>query len=272
MAFFARAVSAPPDFRRHNPLKPVSLDDVDAPQLAEYGYSPLARPALVFVERVRQPATEPILPDGLEHGATPEGEKLFWALVTTDSCEAAHCGALLTLRALVLERGVEVIDDTSGEVVRDFGMLNALRVRPFVRHVMVDRSAVRVVGTSSSGKPRIAFDEQHMPRVPSQGGAMHQLICLRTATGREILMDFTGPQYGVDERLPLTNSPCWRCDVGGEVARGFELTGGVASFSDPRGVHEGVLNNQMHAYIANWVKDSALGVLAHRSAKGLPLQ
>ena len=94
MCFHARAVAAPAALHRSSPLEPVSLGEVEAPQLDGYGYSPLARPVLVFVEKT----TKPVLPDQLEMQGK-EGERLFWRLVSTDSCEAAHCGELITQSA-----------------------------------------------------------------------------------------------------------------------------------------------------------------------------
>ena len=294
MAFHAKAVAAPAALCRQDPLKPVPLDEVEVPQMADYGYSPLARPVLVFVEKV----TKPLLPDEMAHGRTAEGECLFWRLVSTDSCEAAHCGALLTMRALHCDRRLEIVDERSGERVRHFGMINAKRIAPFDRSVMVEVEGVRVVppptppegargsggggsggggsggggsGGRGSGKARLVFrSEEAMPRRPSQGGALHQLIYIQTTRGRELLMDFTGPQYGVEDCLAATGTPCWRCEVGQEAKAGYELSGGVAPFSEPQ-IHPGVLDNQMHSLIGNWVRDSALGVLAHRDAAGLPL-
>ena len=280
MAFFVRAVGAPVQLGRQRPLEPVGLDEVDVPQLDGYGYSPLARPVLVFVEK----SAAPVLPDAMEAGATAAGEQLYWRLVSTDSCEAVHCGALLVLRQLICERRVQVIDEASGEAVVDFGMINAKRVRPFTRHVMVERASVRVRpappatttgprdGGSTPPKPQLQLDEAALPRLPSYGGALHQLILMRTAAGRELLMDFTGAQYGVDDRLAATDTPCWRCAVGGEAARGYELIGSVAPFSSAQ-LDPSILdtNGGVHAIIANWVRDSALGVLAHRRAHALPL-
>jgi hypothetical protein len=269
MAFHAKAVAAPAELRRQDPLKPVPLDEVEAPQLADYGYSPLARPVLVFVEKV----TRPLLPDEMAHGRTADGERLFWQLVSTDSCEAAHCGALLTMRALHCERKLEIVDERSGERVRHFGMINAKRIASFDRSVMVEKDGVAVVPppAGSAGRARLVFrSEEAMPRRPSQGGALHQLIYMQTTSGRELLMDFTGPQYGVTDALEATGTPCWRCEIGGEGRAGYELSGGVAPFSEAH-IHPGVLDNQMHALIGNWVRDSALGVLAHRDAAGWPL-
>ena len=147
MAFHAKAVAAPAALCRQDPLKPVPLDEVEVPQMADYGYSPLARPVLVFVEKV----TKPLLPDEMAHGRTAEGECLFWRLVSTDSCEAAHCGALLTMRALHCERRLEIVDERSGERVRHFGMINAKRIAPFDRSVMVERDGVRVVPPPAEG-------------------------------------------------------------------------------------------------------------------------
>ena len=153
----------------------------------------------------------------------------------------------------------------------DFGMINARRVRPFTRHVMLDRATVRVVPPATA-RGAGASPPKALPRVPSYGGALHQLIMMRTSTGRELRMDFTGPQYGVDDCLAGTATPCWRCAVGCEAAHGYELVGGVAPFSTAQ-LHPGVMdtNSGVHAIIANWARDSALGVLAHRRAHGLPL-
>ena len=275
MAFFVKAVAAPAALCRPNPLNPVPLDEVEAPQLADYEYSSLARPMLVFAERTARP----LLPHEFEHGTTSEGQQLYWRLVSTDSCEATHCGALLTMRALALERGVELIDEDSGETIVHFGMINARRIAPFERAVLVYRDGVRVQeeargglpGTSTRKPPRLTFDAESLPRRPTQGGALHQLIYMQTASGRELLMDFTGPQYGVEPTLPATGTPCWRCVLGSEASWGYQACGGVAAFSEPAQVHPAILKNQMHALVASWVRDSALGVLDHRDANGLPL-
>lgn len=182
-----------------------------------------------------------------------------------------HAGALLALRALIKGQGVTIVDERSGERIVNFGMINARRIAPFTRHIMVERNGFRVLpGLGRSGKPRVAFDEAAMPRPPSQGGALHQLVYMSTTGGRELLLDFTGPQYGVDDALEATGTPCWRCEVGEEGRAGYELQGSVAPFSEPQ-IHPGILDNQMHAMIAGWVRDSALGVLAHRHATGSPL-
>ena len=52
--------------------------------------------------------------------------------------------------------------------------------------------------------------------------------------------------------------------------RGFEITGGLAIFSGARLV-DGILDNRTHAAVAYAMRDSALGVLEHRRAAGLPL-
>ena len=91
----------------------------------------------------------------------------------------------------------------------------------------------------------------------------------------KLVMDFTGPQYGVDEFLPATGTPFWQARVPSglapdepcRVAHGFELVGGVALFSGER-VHEVALANSMHTHIGTLIATSALGVLDHRRRLG----
>ncbi len=295
MSFFARVVPAPAALG--GGLAPVSAEALDAPQLPHL--APNARAALVFVETSKLPVLPHELlspqPDGGEPGSdvaasdvagadAAASELLYWRLVSTDSCEALHTGALLTLRCLIGLRGLAVRDDDDGSPIVAFGMVNAVRLAPFVRHVMVPRHGCTVDGaatargsaapappqTAPRRRPRVRFAEA--PREAAHGGAMHQLVWCRTAAGRELVLDFTGPQYGEDDRLAATGTPFWsarlperRADEHTPVrVRGFEVTGQVALFSAPQ-LPEGVLENQMHAYIGSWIRDSALAVLDHRT-------
>ena len=266
MAFFARVVAAPEALGGR--AVPVPASAVDAPQLPSLASNATA--VLVFVAS----STTPVLPhELLPRGSNEsESEQLYWRLTSTDSCEALHTGVLLTLRALVRLRQLHVCDGHGSPIVA-FGMVNARRVDPFTRHIMVPRAGCKVdppartaddvKATTSRSCPRVRFAEA--PREAAHGGAMHQLVWCCTATGREYVMDFTGPQYGIDDRLPTTGTPFWIEELpkhtGHSVhVRGFEITGGIAPFSEPQ-LPADVLHNQMHSYIGSWIRDSALAVL-----------
>lgn len=259
MAFFARAVATPSELG--GSVGPLDAASIDVPQLDCLVLTPNAQVALVFVETSKTPVLpHEMLPESIE-----EGERLYWRLVSTDSCEAVCTGALLTLRALAAA-GIRVRDDQASSVVQ-FGMVNARRVEPFTRHIMVPRSGCTVDATSGrGGRPRVRLDAPL--REVANGGALHQLVWMCTASGRQIVMDFTGPQYGIEDRLATTGTPCWHSEVtdlfGGASpvrVRGFDVLEGLALFSDPT-LPEGF--NQINSYIGSWIRDSALGVLNHR--------
>ena len=299
MTFFARAANAPPGLLRRG-SRPTPLVDaalVDAPQLNRASFAPHARLRLVFVRKQLEApalphnfypeAADATMDDG--EGGRVSSERLYWAVVSTDSCEAVHCGALLALRNLMHARRTLVHDDARRSPLVEFGMVNALRVDPFVRHIMVPVEGCRVDegggggggggtcdggggggGSGGTARARVLFSEA--PREGAHGGAMHQLVWARAADGRQIVFDFTGAQYGVDERLPSTGSPFWQAEVEGGAdggggpavrSRGFELTGQILKFSEATLPTE-ALGNEMHAYIGSWIRDSALGVLDHR--------
>ena len=107
----------------------------------------------------------------------------------------------------------------------------------------------------------------------SHGGAMHQLIWLRAADGRETVCDFTGCQYGITERLEATQTPFWSCPIEKIDTYGFRLVGEPASFlpseplpsvfsTDVRDFVEGSRGGGMHLMLACWMRDSILGVMA----------
>ena len=92
---------------------------------------------------------------------------------------------------------------------------------------------------------------------------MHQLVWLQSASGRQSVMDFTGPQYDICDTLESTGTPFWSSVVSGgriEPRFGLELRGAPAIFSDAA-LPVGVLDSQMHTYIADWIAESVLGVL-----------
>ena len=201
MQFYARVVPPPPPLTGSDGTAAVDASTVDVPQLAECGISPLASVALVFVEPLTQEHGEPTMPDDAH--AAP----LYWRIVSTDSCEACHTGVLLTLRNLDYQRGVRVCataaDGTPDPIVF-YGMLNAERTAPFVRHVMTPRAGCHVDAARGT-RPRVRLAEPARPA--AYGGCMHQLVYLRTLSGAEYVLDFTGPQYGIDDRLPSTRTP-----------------------------------------------------------------
>ena len=94
----------------------------------------------------------------------------------------------------------------------------------------------------------------------------------RTAAGRELVLDFTGPQYGEDDRLEATGTPFWSARLPERRAapnvpvrvRGFDISEQVALFSEPQ-LPEALLAEQMHAHMGAWIRDSALAVLDHRN-------
>jgi hypothetical protein len=286
LQFFARVLSPPATLTSaiegspalRGPL--VSLQHLKpgllvAPSLAAAlsGLSPLATPMLVFVGSSKTA----VLPDTLHDNssATAAAEALYWALVSTDSCEAVHCGVLLAIRRLAALHGAEIsMCDERGVPIVDWGMHTVERVKPFERMLKVSRATCTRCGSGDGGEacPARLRMECDPPAVAAHGGTMHQLVWLRSADGRESVCDFTGPQYGITERLAETGSPFWSCDVSGEgggVLRsqyGFELVGEPASFSHRRPLPEAVLSNSMHARIAIWARDSTLGVMANVGA------
>lgn len=301
MTLFARVVPAPAALG--GGLAPVSASALDAPQLP--ALVPHAQAALVFVETSNAPVLPNELlaphPDGAPADAATS-ELLYWKIVSTDSCEALHTGALLTLRSLVGIHGLAVLDDDDGSPIVAFGMVNALRIAPFVRHVMVPRAGCTVetavaddndgedahaadsnpgvVAPPSPAQPlrlrqRVRFAEG--PREAAHGGALHQLVWCRTAAGRELVLDFTGPQYGEDDRLEATGTPFWSARLPERRAaphvpvrvRGFDISEQVALFSEPQ-LPEALFAEQMHAHMGAWIRDSALAVLDHRKSESQP--
>ena len=264
LEFHARAVAAPPSLLHADDASlTLPADALDMPQLEACQLAPHARAVLVFIE---PSGDQPVLPD------VDMPAPLYWRLVSTDSCEALHSGVLLTLRTLLIEGRAQVCAETGQgerEPIVAFGMQNALRIAPFERHVMLPRAGVRVEAASGRRqKPRVLVDKPL--RRATYGGALHQLVWVRVASGSEYVMDFTGPQYGIDHTLPATGTPFWmapvpRVDGGGDgaIAHGFELSGERALFSEAQ-LHPGVLSNPMHAQVARSIHDSALGVIDHR--------
>jgi hypothetical protein len=274
LAFFARVVPAPDEIaalakgvsRVSSLLTPLERHErrLRAPALGLDSLSPLATPVLVFTELT---GSEPSRPDSVCAGAAAmPAADLFWWMVCTDSCEAVHAGVLLTLRRLSGMHASEVaIADDRGVPLVAWGMHTAERVLPFERLVKVSRADVRVTTAGS---------EVHLESPPvapaSHGGAMHQLVWMRAADGRETVCDFTGCQYGVRESLGPTRTPFWSCDVsdGGVALRrtyGFELHGEPASFL-PNAPLPSIFDNQLHTVISTWIRDSAIGVIGNHLA------
>jgi len=296
MSFFTRVVAAPTQLGGMAAPLHVDASRIDAPQMPQF--APNAHVALVFIE----PSQTPVLPHEVRQAPSAhpcthdiEAERLYWSLVSTDSCEVLHTGALLTMRALVQSRRITIYDDAHPDrsPIVEFGMVNALRVSAFTRHVLVPIAGCTVQDHIASSSGHSKAGEQHgvqrhyarrterlrvrfaqAPRVANHGGVLHQLIWVRTASNREIVLDFTGPQFGIDDRLASTGTPFWREELppwherdpswnGATQLRGFEVMSQVASFSSPQ-LPEGLLDDGMHAYVGDWIRDSALGVLDHR--------
>ncbi|KAL1499682.1 hypothetical protein AB1Y20_011879 [Prymnesium parvum] len=291
LSFSARVVPAPPALG--GSLAPLDAASVHAPHLP--AVAPHARLLLVFVE----PSTTPVLPHSLHapHPSSPfsspsassspssaasspppslpsasAAARLYWRLVTTDSCEAVHSGALLLLSALA-SRGIFVCPPPAAasaappDPILHFGLANAYRAAPFTRLLMLPLASCAAAAGRGGAPPSLALHPP--PRAPPHGGALHQLLWCATAAGRTLVMDFTGAQYGVDARLPSTHSPFWCEDApaAGARVRGFELCGGVAMFSEGE-AREAALRHPMHRHVAEWIRDSALRVLDHRLRGG----
>jgi hypothetical protein len=211
-----------------------------------------------------------VLPDEYDAALGADSSAaLFWRLVATDSCEAVHMGALLALRRLMgLHAASATPCDARGAPLADLGLQTAARVAPFARHVKLTPEQLAVDPPDGAGGPprlRLAGGAAPLPPAP-HGGAMHQLVWLRAADGREWVCDFTGPQYGIEERLDATRTPFWCCDLGdGGVALrsryGFELQGEPVSFLPSVALPTDLLANEVHTHLAVWMRDSILGVM-----------
>ena len=273
---FGSRVVRPPDalyhLCDHGPL--VRLDrsqwrrQIDAPVLQLDSLSPLATPVLAFYT---SGGDEHIRPDTLCDADSATAAHIYWWLVSTDSCEAVHAGVLLALRRLSALHSSEVgVCDERGCPLVAWGMQTAERVKPFDRIVKVASESVRMGSSSSGGAVRMECS----PTPPaSHGGAMHQLIWLRAADGRETVFDFTGCQYGITESLEATQTPFWSCPIEKIDTYGFRLVGEPASFlpseplpsvfsTDVRDFVEGSRGGGMHLMLACWMRDSILGVMA----------
>ena len=83
-----------------------------------------------------------------------------------------------------------------------------VRTQPFTRHVMTPIKGCTVEPpTPAHPKPTVHLASPVRPA--SHGGCVHQLVWLCTEDGNEFVMDFTGPQYGVDDELQATGTPFW---------------------------------------------------------------
>lgn len=271
MEFHARAVAPPAPLCCSPGTLAVDANNLHVPQLRACQLVDHAIAMLTFVER--SPAA-PVLPDD-EFAAT-----LYWRLVSTDSCEACHCGVLLTLRRLLLGMQIPLFVTADGrrERIVAFGMQNALRVAPFARHVMTPRDGCQVItplsGCGVDATPTQAKLEVILGETPARvahGGALHQLVWMRSDLGAEFVMDFTGAQYGVDEVLASTRTPFWLARIpegraAGEpcrVAHDFELRGTACLYSDAQ-LDPAVLENKIHAHVGLKIRDGVIGVLQHR--------
>ena len=269
LSFSARAAAPPPALGGSSSLVPIPPPGVDCDaSLRLDSFSPRARPVLAFCEM----SISPVLPDEYEPAIGAErSAALFWRLFATDSCEAVHAGVLLAIRRLIGAHASSLVPcDARGVPIAELGMHTAERIRPFDRHVKISPSRVRLSAGAAGGRRRLAIDGAPPPP-PSHGGAMHQLVWLRAADGKESVCDFTGPQYGIEERLEGTRTPFWECDLsdGGAALRagyGLELRGQPLSYSATAQLPAEALQNEMHAHIGLWIRDSILGVLVHAGA------
>uniref|UniRef100_A0A7S4F118 Uncharacterized protein n=1 Tax=Chrysotila carterae TaxID=13221 RepID=A0A7S4F118_CHRCT len=92
----------------------------------------------------------------------------------------------------------------------------------------------------------------------TEDGSLHQLLWMRTCSGVEVVADFTGPQYGIDERLHATDTPFWRCEVGPRLLSvyGFQLLGEPCRFSSFGGLPALPIENKVHLHVALLIRDS----------------
>lgn len=199
------------DYRRH------CSGVVECAEVAsQYFGTSLTRPRLVLLED----SPTRTLPDELDPTATrAESEQLFWRLVCTDQCEAVHMGVALALRIFSAELALTI----DGKVVENIGLVSCERTEPFTRHIVARREDCEVSGGGSSGSTVVRFDEGKAPRPPKKrGGVAHRVLWFKSG-GRQVLADFTGPQYGLEDRLEASGTPFYRVDVE-DVERRFGLT------------------------------------------------
>jgi hypothetical protein len=155
-------------------------------------------------------------------------------------------------------------------------MQTARRIAPYTRHVKVTRSECRAERRASrdGGGERVTLSVRGKgaaTETPAcDDGSLHQLLWLRTAAGRELVADFTGPQYGLEARLAATGSPFWWADAADARLRqthGLQLQGAPLRFEPPRAPWAELAGGApqsaaMHALVGLWVRDSLLRRLA----------
>ena len=198
---FLRGTSPPSPLGKSSVL--AITDAIDCSSLKDpYDGTP-ALPHAVFLESTG----ERTLPTEFLPGDPKVSERLFWRLVCTDQCEAVHMGVALAVR--ILWDNLTLMDE--GTPIVDFGLVSADRTAPFARHIplmKVDCDAA----PSSDGRTKL-WTRTPPPGPAKPGGCAHRVLWLRTADGRQKLADFTGAQFGIDERLPATATPFWSAGV-----------------------------------------------------------
>eukprot|EP00966_Prymnesium_polylepis_P252268 5832280-Prymnesium_polylepis.1 len=177
--------------------------------------------------------------------------------------------------ALCLRRlnGALALTDDRGVEFVGYGLQSADRTEPFTRHVSVPLAAARVQTGGGGRRARLLFEgDASVPDSPRAAGVSHRLLWLQAADGREIVADFTGPQYGIEDRLPETATPFWCAAVvrslGGtrsiDPRFGLRLRGPPAAFCGER-LPAGVFDLRAHMNVTLRIRDSVLGVLRQRA-------
>ena len=138
---------------------------------------------------------------------------------------------------------------------------------PFVRHVKLPRAAAHVERLGAR-RLRLRFDDGAIPDAPRAAGGSHRLLWFQTADGRELVADFTGPQYGIEDRIEETATPFWcaqvrrMADGSREIDPrfGLKLRGAAAAFCGEQ-LPPGVFDLRGHMNVTLRIRDSVLGVL-----------
>jgi hypothetical protein len=215
-----RCSCPPPPLSGGGPTLPLQQLDW-AEVAAQYAEHPSVRPLLAFHEHSEEhPLPDELLsslPAGQRSDASST-ERLYWQLVCTSKCEAVHMGIALALRLLSVELTLWSDSRHGSEPIVDVGLVSADRVAPFERMVGVIRDAVEI----SAGRKVRLREGAELPQRPKKGGCAHRVLWLKTASGRQLLADFTGAQFGIDELLPATRTPFW-CAPVDEVQARFGL-------------------------------------------------
>ncbi|KAL1523910.1 hypothetical protein AB1Y20_018829 [Prymnesium parvum] len=289
MALWLRVLSPPPELseaakpRRGDtiPLRVDALPDgvLEAPQLALASYRDTpARPALVFREMsdgpelphnfVSSDAVGKLTPPPAEAAAAgvSAAELLFWRLVSTDTCEVTSMAIALCLRHMHAS-GILPLHDERGVPIVAYGLQSADRVLPFVRHISLPNAYVQL-DPIGEDRLRLHMQDDCFPTWPKGGGTRHRLLWLQAADGREIVADFTGPQYGIEDRLAATMTPFWSAPVlrSAEGSRyidprlGLQLRGSAAAFCGAQ-LPAGVFDDRSHMSMTLRARDSVLAVL-----------